>query len=85
MRIFTRKGDGGATRLLTGEKVDKDTRRVKAYGELDELRCHMGVIRAEGVWVDGDTLLQGVQEDIFWMCSELAVAPGKPLNQPRRV
>lgn len=85
MVIYTRKGDTGATRLRTGEKVGKDAMRVKAYGALDELQSHLGVTRGMMAWNDGTTILEGIQEDIFWMSAELSVAPGKPLKQPRRV
>jgi len=85
MSIYTRKGDTGTTRLLTGEKVGKDAMRVKAYGALDELQSHLGVTKAMLTWDDGIASLEGIQEDIFWMSAELSVAPGKPLKQPRRV
>ena len=85
MGIYTRKGDTGTTRLFTGEKVAKDALRVEAYGALDELHSHLGVVRGMMAWEEGDKLVQSIQEDIFWMCSELATAPGKPLKQPRRV
>lgn len=85
MGIYTRKGDTGATRLRTGEKVGKDTLRVKAYGALDELQSHLGVTKGMMVWDDGTTIIEGIQEDIFWMSAELSVALGKPVKQARRV
>ena len=34
-RIYTRTGDGGRTRLATGEEVSKADPRVAAYGAVD--------------------------------------------------
>lgn len=44
--IYTRKGDNGTTTLASGEKVDKDCIRVEAYGTIDELNAHMGLLAA---------------------------------------
>ena len=44
--IYTRFGDQGQTRLLSGETVAKDDLRVDTYGALDELQSHLGMARA---------------------------------------
>ena len=36
-KVYTRKGDNGETRLVTGEIVLKNNPRVEAYGDIDEL------------------------------------------------
>ena len=36
-RVYTRTGDGGKTRLAGGQPVWKDSLRVEAYGNVDEL------------------------------------------------
>ena len=38
-KIYTRTGDAGATRLVTGESVSKADPRVEAYGGVDELNA----------------------------------------------
>ena len=45
-KIFTRRGDRGETRLLSGETAPKDDLRVQTYGALDELQAHLGMARA---------------------------------------
>jgi len=40
-------GDSGRTTLANGERVDKTDPRVEAYGALDELNCHIGLLAAE--------------------------------------
>jgi cob(I)alamin adenosyltransferase len=46
-RIYTRTGDLGETSLLGGPRVAKDTTRVEAFGQIDELNAHLGLARAE--------------------------------------
>lgn len=42
-RIYTRQGDAGETHLAGGQKVAKDSARIKAYGAVDELNAFMGL------------------------------------------
>lgn len=75
MKIYTRQGDQGQTRLLSGDKVEKDDPRVKTYGALDEFQSHLGfaksLIRVESI----SSILDEIQEDIFVASSELASTP----------
>ncbi len=43
-RIYTLTGDKGTTALVGGERVAKDDVRVEAYGTIDELNAHLGVM-----------------------------------------
>tara|TARA_Y100000768_G_scaffold88688_1_gene63680 strand:- start:1876 stop:2412 length:537 start_codon:yes stop_codon:yes gene_type:complete len=45
MKIYTRTGDNGKTSLLSGKRVNKHSKRIVAYGSIDELNSIMGVIR----------------------------------------
>ena len=45
-KIYTRAGDEGQTRLLSGRLVGKQELRVEAYGTADELNCALGLARA---------------------------------------
>lgn len=44
--IYTGKGDDGTTSLAGGERVKKNHARVEAYGTLDELNAHLGLLVA---------------------------------------
>jgi cob(I)alamin adenosyltransferase len=44
-KIVTKAGDGGKTRLATGEPVSKASARVQAYGAVDEANSAIGVAR----------------------------------------
>ena len=44
--IYTGTGDCGSTSLGSGTRVPKDHPRVEAYGTLDELNAHLGLLAA---------------------------------------
>lgn len=46
MKIYTKTGDRGTTGLLTGQRVEKDSLRVEAYGAIDEITSALGMARA---------------------------------------
>ena len=46
-QIATRTGDGGTTGLGDNTRVSKNSLRVHAMGEVDELNCHIGVLLCE--------------------------------------
>ncbi|MEM1444763.1 MAG: cob(I)yrinic acid a,c-diamide adenosyltransferase [Planctomycetota bacterium] len=46
MKLYTRRGDSGATDLFGGQRVAKDDLRVEAYGTVDELNAELGLCLA---------------------------------------
>lgn len=74
MSITTRTGDGGSTTLMYGKRVSKDSPRVGAYGEVDELNSCLGLARAQAD-KDRKGLLEVVQKALVGLMGELAVAP----------
>lgn len=44
--LYTRTGDRGMTSLVGGSRVAKNCVRVNAYGTVDELSAHLGLVRA---------------------------------------
>ncbi len=44
MKIYTKTGDKGSTSLLGGQRVEKNHPKLKAYGTVDELNSHMGLL-----------------------------------------
>lgn len=45
-KVYTRSGDKGATSLIGGTRVKKNTPKVEAYGTIDELKSHIGLIHS---------------------------------------
>ena len=72
-RIYTRAGDGGKTRLSTGEPVSKASGRVEAYGGVDELNATIGLARQHTHGdADLDPVLARVQNELFDLGADLA-------------
>lgn len=75
MKIYTRKGDAGRTKLFGGLEVSKHDARVAAYGTLDELNASLGMTLALDPGGElGTADLVRVQEDLFVLGSRLAAA-----------
>lgn len=75
MKIYTRQGDEGRTKLFGGLEVSKADARVDAYGTLDELNAAIGVVLAQDPDDEfGTAELVRVQEDLFVLGSRLAAA-----------
>jgi len=71
MKIYTRSGDKGQTSLLGGTRVSKDSLRIEAYGTVDELNSHIGLLR-DHLQGARDELLVPIQEMLFSLGSRLA-------------
>ena len=72
MSITTRTGDGGSTALMYGRRVPKDSPRVEAYGEVDELNACLGLARAQ-TQIPLKSLLESIQKALVGLMGELAV------------
>jgi cob(I)alamin adenosyltransferase len=71
MKIYTRTGDKGDTGLLGGARVPKDHLRIEAYGTVDELNSHLGLLRDMAA-PHHENLLVGIQYTLFAIGSRLA-------------
>jgi cob(I)alamin adenosyltransferase len=69
--VTTRVGDGGETYLGGGQKVPKDSPRVEAYGNVDELNSLLGLVLSQGVDEEIRPWLERVQHELFRLGSEL--------------
>jgi ATP:cob(I)alamin adenosyltransferase len=83
--IYTRRGDAGQTRLLSGEVVDKDDARVQTYGAVDELQAHIGLAVALTRNEPVGTRLRELQEDMVIVAGELASSGDDGGRLPRRI
>jgi cob(I)alamin adenosyltransferase len=77
MRIYTRTGDTGATGLIGGSRVRKNSARIAAIGDVDELNAYVGSIRAGDLDPDLDEVLKEVQNRLFDIGAELATPAQK--------
>jgi len=80
-KIYTKKGDAGQTSLLGGERVDKTDPRLEAYGTLDELNSHIGLVRDFAIDAPVKNFLLTIQENIFTAGSILAAGNDTVLSK----
>ncbi|HEY9216823.1 MAG TPA: cob(I)yrinic acid a,c-diamide adenosyltransferase [Phenylobacterium sp.] len=81
-RIYTRTGDGGRTRLASGEQVSKTSPRVEAYGAVDETNAALGLARLHtGQDAAFDAMLGRIQNELFDLGADLAT-PARPDEAP---
>ena len=69
MRVYTRTGDAGLTSLADGSRVSKASPRVSAYGDVDELISHLGILRSK---VSEDIPLRRIQTYLMDIAAHLA-------------
>ena len=74
-KIYTRTGDDGSTGLADGSRVGKDSPRIDAIGDVDELNSVIGVLLAEELPAPTRTTLTAIQHDLFDIGGELCL-PG---------
>src|SRR5690606_21320623 len=76
MKIYTKTGDTGSTSLFGGKRVSKADLRIEAYGTIDELNAHVGLLRDQDVNKKREAILIEIQDRLFTIGSILAVEPG---------
>ena len=74
-KIATRTGDAGTTGLGDGSRIDKDSLRIQAIGDVDELNSHLGLLLCESMPDDLRAELISIQHDLFDLGGELCI-PG---------
>ena len=83
-QIATRTGDNGTTGLGDNTRVSKDSLRVHAMGDVDELNSSIGVLLCEAMPDNVRSLLVEVQHQLFNLGGELSI-PGYELLKPEAV
>ena len=80
-QIATRTGDNGTTGLGDNTRVSKDSLRVHAMGDVDELNSHIGLLLCEDMPEAVRNLLVEIQHQLFNLGGELSI-PGFELLKP---
>lgn len=76
--IYTRGGDKGRTSLCDGSRVEKDNIRLEAYGTIDELSAHLGLLAALDEDAENRLFIGKIQQLLFNVGACLATPSGKP-------
>lgn len=74
-KIYTKTGDKGETSLFGGRRLSKNHLRIEAYGTVDELNAHIGLVRDLVEPAGVGSLLFEVQNRLFVLGSSLACDP----------
>lgn len=77
-QIATRTGDNGSTGLGDNTRVSKNSLRVHAMGDVDELNSHIGLLLCEAMPDQVRDLLVDIQHQLFNLGGELSI-PGYEL------
>ena len=83
-QIATRTGDNGTTGLGDNQRVSKNSLRVHAMGDVDELNSNLGVLLCEPMPDAVRGLLVEIQHQLFNLGGELSI-PGFELLKPEAV
>jgi cob(I)alamin adenosyltransferase len=83
-KITTRTGDAGETGLGDGKRVAKDSARIAALGDVDELNSAIGLLLAEEVPAVVRAAFSQIQHDLFDLGGELSI-PGHRLLREDQV
>lgn len=71
-KVYTRTGDKGETSLVGGVRIKKSDIRLEAYGTVDELSAHLGMLVAMLETGEEHDFLIRVQNNLFNVCTHLA-------------
>ena len=77
MKIYTKTGDKGTTALFGGTRVPKSHLRIDAYGTVDELNSHIGLVKDTYADKNANQLLNHIQDRLFTIGAILATDPEK--------
>ena len=81
MKIYTKTGDKGMTSLANGQRVSKCCERLEAYGTVDELNSHLGVLMTYCTEEGDKKFLTEIQRALFVIGGSLAGSKtDKPLS-----
>ena len=83
-KIYTRTGDNGTTGLGDGTRVNKDSLRVDAMGDVDELNAVIGILLTEPLSDIITGTLTRVQHDLFDLGGEICI-PGHSMVKAERI
>ena len=80
-KIYTRTGDAGTTGLGDGSRVAKDSPRIHALGDVDELNSSIGLLLCEDLPATTREQLLRIQHDLFDLGGELCIPGFKNISE----
>ncbi len=84
--LYTRSGDNGTTSLIGGTRVAKDNSRVEAYGTIDELNAHLGLLAVSLGEHPQRQIIEQIENTLFSIGVSLADEKGLyPINLEQQI
>ena len=77
--VYTKTGDAGTTGLYTGERVQKSSLRVEAYGTIDELQAFLGLARAYAENPRVSAELYDIERNLWTLMADIASLNAAPV------
>lgn len=72
-KIYTKTGDDGSTGLGDGMRVAKNSARIEAIGDIDELNSQLGLLLTEALPDSMRITLTRIQHELFELGGELSI------------
>jgi len=82
-KIYTKTGDDGTTGLADGSRIGKDSDRVNAFGDIDELNSLLGLLIANDTDEKMREHLLDIQHVLFDLGGELAIPDIEMVTEAR--
>lgn len=70
--VYTKTGDKGTTSLIGGTRIAKNHDKLEAYGTVDELNTHLGMIRSFDIDDRSNQFIIDIQNHLFTIGAYLA-------------
>ncbi len=81
-KVYTRTGDQGTTSLVGGVRISKADIRLEAYGTVDELSSHLGLLASMVDDDDDCQIIHRIQNTLFNVGTHLATDQSKTTLSP---
>ncbi len=82
-KIYTKTGDDGTTGLADGSRIEKNSLRTSAIGDVDELNSLLGLLAAHDIEPEIKSVLLDIQHVLFDLGGEIAIPDSEMLNESR--
>ncbi|MDH5472079.1 MAG: cob(I)yrinic acid a,c-diamide adenosyltransferase [Gammaproteobacteria bacterium] len=82
-KIYTRTGDKGTTGMADGSRVEKDSLRVAAMGDVDELNSVLGMVLSKCQPGVVNEVLFTVQHDLFNLGAQISIPECNLITEQR--
>lgn len=72
MKIYTKTGDQGDTGIMGGKRLRKNSLRIAAFGDVDELNALLGICRTSKISPELEEILHQLQKELFYLGADLS-------------